>query len=259
MYNPAFAGSEDYGQITAVSRMQWAGADRAVSSAFVTAELPLRKNISIGARFYSDKQGMISNTSGLLTLAYHLPLNSSSKLSFGISAGASRYNISSTNLNVSSADDPAIGSEQNNSGGFDGDFGVNYKFKNLNIGVALPSLFKSYGTSNSLNQNKGQMVLLSAAYKISTSFAFIEPQVIYRNKNELMGKTEMMLTLYFKQHFWAGSLYRFDYGPAFYGGFKINPHFKLGYAYETSPTGGNSSISGTHEIFLSYQFAKKSF
>lgn len=257
MYNPALAGAEDQGQITAVSRMQWAGASRAVSSAFVTAELPLKRNISIGGRFYSDKQGMINNTSGLVTLAYHLPLSSASKLSFGISAGASRYDISTADLNVSNTDDPAIGSAENNRGGFDGDFGAAYSYKGLNIGLALPSLFRSSGGNNSFDRDRGQMVLLSAAYKIKTGLAFIEPQIIYRNKSGFQGKTETMLTLYFKQNFWAGGLYRFDYGPAFYGGFKINPHFKLGYAYETSPNGGNSSISGTHEIFLSYQFAKK--
>ncbi|PTT00761.1 hypothetical protein DBR11_09050 [Pedobacter sp. HMWF019] len=257
MYNPAFAGIEDMGQLTAVSRMQWAGSERVVSSAFITAELPLKKNIAIGGRFYSDKQGLINHSGGLFTLAYHLPLSSNSKLSFGISAGASKRSVSTGNLNVSSPDDPIVGNPENNRGGLDGDFGVNYNYKGLNLGVAMPSLFGSDKDDIRFGQQKGQLVLLSAAYKINTDFASIVPQVIYRSKSEFQGKTETMLTLYFKQNFWGGSLYRFGYGPAFYGGFKINPHFSLGYAYETGPGGRSVSISGTHEISLSYQFAKK--
>ncbi|WP_293312492.1 PorP/SprF family type IX secretion system membrane protein [Pedobacter sp. UBA5917] len=257
MYNPAFAGAENQGQVTAVSRMQWAGSDRAVTSAFVTAELPLKKNIAIGGRFYSDRQGLINNTAGLLTFAYHLPLNDHSRLSFGVSAGASRQGISTGNLNVSNPDDPTIGSAENNRSGFEGDFGLNYNYKSLNLGVALPSLFRSDRDNVNFGQQKGQVFLFSAAYKINTGFAEIVPQLIYRNKSEFQGRTQTMLTLYFKQNFWAGGLYRFSYGPAFYGGFKINSHFKAGYAYETSPDGQSTSIGATHEVFLSYQFAKK--
>lgn len=257
LYNPAFAGAGNKAEIIGLSRMQWAGADRSLSSALITAGMPLAKNMAIGARLSSEKLGLIGNTDADLIFAYHLPLDQQSTLSLGISAGISTLSVSTSKLNATDLDDQVLFNADHNRSLLQGDIGISYRREEFDFGISAPALIGQRKWAGTIAEDNRRQFIFSTAYRFSFGQAIVEPRAIFKTVSTYQGKMETMLTLYLKERFWAGGIYRFDYGPAFYGGFKISQHFKTGYAYEPGPTRNPSPIGATHELCLSYQFPKK--
>ena len=252
IYNPALAGDQGEIKIIALSSRQWVGSENAVSSTMITGGLPLAKHLAIGARLSSDKVGLINNTAASMILAYHLRLSAESNLSFGLSTGAAKTALGTSDLNAADGDDQLLGSIGLNETGFQGGFGLSYRNKRLDLGISSPSLISKKSTVSRFLLKNGKQFILSGGYKFPVGQVLLAPRAIFRTQNEFQGKLETMMTFYLKESFWLGGLYRFSYGPAFYGGFNIGKSFKVGYAYALGPGSATAVVNGTHEIFLSY-------
>ena len=255
VYNPAYAGASGYGQITASNSMQWTGPDKTFSTSYLTAELPLKKNITIAGRFYSDREGLLYSCSAALTFVYGVKLANDQRISFGLSGGGQKRSLSKTRLNVADGDDLTIADY--NSSGADGNFGITYQVKQLTLGFALPSLITPAGVDGEKSNSNLSNYLLSASYRIKSDILTVEPQLLYNSNTQFAGHFEGMLTCYYKDAFWAGGLYKTQYGPSVYCGFRINSAFKAGYAYQTGTGKTQGAINGIHEILISYQFGQK--
>lgn len=255
VYNPAYAGASGYGQIIASNRIQWAGPNKTFSTSYLTAELPLRKNITIAGRFYSDREGLLSSSSAVLTFVYGVKLADDQHISFGLSGGGQKRSLNKNKLNVADGNDLTIADY--NSSSADGNFGISYQFKQLNLGFALLSLFAPAHFDGQKDNSNLSNYLLSIAYKIKSDIVTVEPQFLYNSNTRYAGYFEGMLTCYYKDSFWAGGLYKTQYGPSFYCGFRINTAFKAGYAYETGTGKMQGAINGVHEILISVQFGQK--
>lgn len=255
VYNPAYAGASGYGQITASNSMQWTGSDKAFSTSFFTVELPLKKNITIAGRFYSDREGLLSSSSAVLTFVYGVKLADDQHIRFGLSAGGQRRSLNKNKLNISDGDDVSVADYD--SGGANGNFGVSYHFNQLNLGFALPTLLSPAGFNDQKTHSNLSNYLLSASYKINSGIVTLEPQLLYNSNTPYAGHVEGMVTCYYKDDLWVGGLYKVQYGPSYYCGFRISSAFKAGYAYE--PCNGNAQgvINSIHEILIRYQFGQK--
>jgi type IX secretion system PorP/SprF family membrane protein len=142
LYNPAFAGFEDYWDVQTGFRTQWTGINTANRTFYTTANFAfdksdrtstgitpymsktIRRNYSptyirkktrkvnfhqgVGMQLLSDQIGPITSMSLSGTYAYHLSLGGERKLATGGSIGYYQRVLDMTNLNVRDAGDPFV-------------------------------------------------------------------------------------------------------------------------------------------------------
>lgn len=127
LYNPAFAGFEDYLDVKSGFRQQWTGLNTNFSNFYITANMAFDKsdrtssgatpymsktirrafnptrtrdrNIlpnfhqGVGIQLMGDQLGPFNSLSMGLTYAYHMPLGGEKKLAFGATVGFSQYTL----------------------------------------------------------------------------------------------------------------------------------------------------------------------
>ena len=142
LYNPAFAGFEDYWDVQSGFRTQWTGINTANRTFYTTANFAfdksdrtstgitpymsktIRRNYSptyirkktrkvnfhqgVGMQLLSDQIGPVTSMSLSGTYAYHLSLGGERKLATGGSIGYYQRVLDMTNFNVRDAGDPFI-------------------------------------------------------------------------------------------------------------------------------------------------------
>ncbi|MBP6054533.1 MAG: PorP/SprF family type IX secretion system membrane protein [Cytophagaceae bacterium] len=142
VYNPAFAGYEDYVDIKSGFRTQWTGINTSNKTAYLTANLALdksdrtsngrtpfmsktiRRNFSptyirqktkrsgfhqgIGIQAYSDQIGGLTSNSIAGTYAYHLSVGGENKVAVGATAGYYFRTLNMSGFNVKDPGDPFI-------------------------------------------------------------------------------------------------------------------------------------------------------
>lgn len=142
VYNPAFAGFEDYVDIKSGFRTQWTGLNTSNKTAYVTANMAIdksdrtslgrtpfmsktiRRNFSptyirqktkrsgfhqgLGIQAYSDQIGGLTSTSIAGTYAYHLSVGGENKIAVGATGGYYFRNLNMNGFNVKDAGDPFI-------------------------------------------------------------------------------------------------------------------------------------------------------
>ncbi len=142
LYNPAFAGYEDYWDVQSGFRTQWTGINTANRTFYTTANFAfdktdrtstgitpymsktIRRNYTptyirkktrkvnfhqgVGMQLLSDQIGPVTSMSLSGTYAYHLSLGGERKLASGGSMGYYQRVVDMTNLNVRDAGDPFI-------------------------------------------------------------------------------------------------------------------------------------------------------
>ena len=144
--NPAYAGSRGALTLTGLARKQWVGFDGAPTSITGTAHTPIfGEKIGLGISFVNDKIGPIKNNQIYIDLAYHLKLNTKSKLAFGVKGGANMWSAnlsqlktgnnlqdaSSYNYNISNNITPNLGA------------GVYYYRDRFYLGVSVPKMLQN--------------------------------------------------------------------------------------------------------------------
>jgi type IX secretion system PorP/SprF family membrane protein len=260
-YNPANVGSNGYTEVFMTHRRQWMGVEGAPVTSRISVHLPTKGKLVYGVNLYNDKRGILSTSSGVFTVGYRAQLGKDQFLKAGISGGLGMNGIDITR--VENPSDPAIANAVNNSMFFDGNAGISYQFKHLNLGVALPKIFSRNMVFtdgfNKLQVKRLDHFLLSASYKLhlSDGAVVVEPQVIYQVAEGLPSQIEGAAIIHLRDIIWFGGAYRQNNGPAAFAGVKISNSLRLGYAYESTPVKAMGFNNASHEITLNMRFGSK--
>lgn len=138
--NPSFAGIGTGLNINGSFRKQWSNIPGAPVTQGLTIDQQLSK-VGLGINVFNEKAGSIQFTKAVATFAYHLPINGEDQqLNFGVSFGTSKDRFDLNELHNSNPNDPSIARFNDRGYYLDGDFGVSYTSKGLNIEGALPNL-----------------------------------------------------------------------------------------------------------------------
>ncbi|CAN5523562.1 hypothetical protein BH23BAC1_BH23BAC1_19810 [soil metagenome] len=259
IYNPAFAGTKNAAYIFLNHRQQWREIEGApVTSSFIF-HTPVARRAAIGVNIYTDKRGLITTSSALASFGYTVPFGYNHFLRFGISAGLGNNNLDFNQ--VDNINDPAVLKLLSDNIYLDGQFGINYQIKNLNLGFALPKLYEStafsYNYFSDLEVGRLRRYLFTGSYKIVIGPGYsLDPQILYRMTEGLPDMVEGGLILNLKDIIWLGGNYRKDYGVSALFGFNVNNQFNVGYAYEIAKSQVSSFSGGTHEIQIGIRLGK---
>lgn len=257
-FNPSYAAQRGYTEANIFYRKQWLGIENAPEIGAFNIQTPVGRNVSLGLNVYSNKTILLNTTAALATFAYRVRLGYYHHLNFGLSGGVAMNNF---DLNaVDDTNDPALANVVQKSTYVTSQFGINYQFKNFNIGFALPNVLESKPTSlqefqdikfSPFNNKFG-----SATYNFNLRDVQLSPTVIYRALDTQQDQWEGMLIATYKSFLWVGASYRDGYGITGFIGVKLKGLYRVGYAYEHPTSSISKASSGSHEIYFGARLGK---
>jgi len=253
LINPAYAGSNDVLNLTAVNRNQWVGFDGAPRTTTFSMHTPLRnRKVNIGFTFSNDQYGITKQNRINAVYAYRLFLDSAS-LTFGLQAGVNMVRNNWAHINTTTSGDQVFSGQYNQQSIPESGFGVYYKHQKFYAGLSAPDLirFKKIGEFNY------KPVLLSAGYLFSVSDELkLKPSFVLKYIRNSPVEVDLNTNFYFKA-FGIGMSYRTRDALVFMASYNINQQFSAGYAYDLTLSKLGTYVRGSHEIMLKYEFGFK--
>jgi type IX secretion system PorP/SprF family membrane protein len=268
--NPACTGAEYYPVAHLSSKKQWLGFSGAPTTFLLSGNfrlgkydfydpkgfvnkgpLQLKDRVGIGAAIFQDNNGPLSNTGGILSYAYHVPVNRDSRLSFGMSAIMINYALKSSELKPDQMGDSYLLNGNNSIFTFNLGVGVYYHnnkyFTGISINKVLPGI-------TDVNEPKDELpsFFVMGGYKFnrnSNSFNF-EPSITLKKLGNEKLIADTHAKLYIKRLNWIAISYSTTQKMSFQFGLRIYKMAYIGYNFEYTLSNIATYNYGTHEISL---------
>ncbi|OMP30890.1 type IX secretion system membrane protein PorP/SprF [Mangrovimonas sp. DI 80] len=264
--NPAYAGSRETLSIVGLHRSQWVGLEGAPTTQTLSIHSPLRnEKIGLGLSFINDELGYENFSYLYGDFSYSIHTGENTKLSFGVKAGFTHYNIDMALLNDPSiAQDPFFNDVSNRwSPNFGA--GVLWHSNRWYIGLSAPRLLNT-------DYNKGTVggtdyvAVERNNYYLTGGYVFdlgdntkFKPAMLLKATNGAPMSFDFTANFLFYEKLWLGAGYRIDERAGEISGiadFQISKQIRIGYAYGYPLSDLRPYTSGTHEILLMFELFK---
>ena len=257
VYNPSLAGSENHAIIYVNRRQQFGNSEAPAHTSF-TFNTPVASSGGFGVSFFNTSWDTASQSLAYVSFARVIPLAEDQFFHFGVSAGIGQDRAEYKSINNPGI--PGLQSAEEKISYFDAQIGFAYRWKELQLGLALPSMF-GHEPLNLENPNDSDFsdidfdpfrgVLVSAGYNVPINDNIsIQPQLLYRINKDSANQIEAAAIAHIQKQFWIGALYRQDYGAAGIIGLRIQDIASISYSMEFSGSENLSPVQNNHEIQL---------
>ncbi len=247
-------------EANALYRQQWTGIKDGPRTLQFDVQYPIDKRISVGVNIYDDRTVLLSNTSGMLTFGYRVPLATDHTLAFGLSAGVIANRIRLDEIPDIDSNDPALLSPATNNMALDGQFGASYTFKNLVIGYSINNLIKKRTFTEdkfqqvTFNNVKNNIAFITYRFNVSSNISF-QPNFAYHFSQDNLRFFDAAGLFYYKEVIGLGGGYRENFGPSAI--LRLSwKDLNIGYAYDFPSNHASVSTGGTNEVQLKWRFGK---
>jgi type IX secretion system PorP/SprF family membrane protein len=279
LLNPAVAGSDGYTSFNLTAREQWVGYDgaprtfsfsgqtRLLKRSFILKKTNVKKSVyrpksdgkvGLGGYVFSDKHGLVQRTGFQVAYSYHLWLQKSTQLSFGLALTGYHFKINEKEINLEDPNDPLLYSDLRR-GIFvpDACVGVYLLNPRYTIGISGDQLFQAALKMGSSVYSRFSM---SRQYYIFGTYSFeqgiyneFQPSLLIRMSEQFRPQADIGLTYINNQAFWAGIAYRTSKAIIANIGVKYQKMF-FGYAFDFTMQEIQRITYGTHEITIAIKF-----
>ncbi|GAA3601780.1 type IX secretion system membrane protein PorP/SprF [Flavivirga amylovorans] len=257
--NPAYATADEaILNLGGLYRTQWVGVEGAPSTGTFFAHTPINEKIEMGISFSNDNIGDIVNENNIYAdFAYILPVGFEAKLSLGIKAGVTLFDVNFDGFNLQSGDTSTdIAFNENINKTFPNlGIGAFYFTENYYIGLSAPNLLttKHIETENGIKSTGVQDIhyFLTGGYvfDINRDVKF-KPAFMAKSVRGAPWSVDVTANVLFNNRFEAGLGYRLDDAISGLVSFRVTPELRIGYAYDFTTTNLGDFNSGSHEIFI---------
>lgn len=259
--NPAYAGSRGVLSIFGLYRTQWVGLEGAPQTASFSANSPINNsNLGVGASLVNDKIGPTNETTISADLSYTLQTSPDFKLSFGIKGSANLFNLDISKLNPETQGDPQFQDLDNKFSPNVG-AGVYWHSDKAYIGLSVPNFIET----KKFDDNDYAIYKSKINYYLMGGYVFdldklqyikFKPATLVKLVEGAPLQVDVSANFMFFEKFVAGLSYRWSASVSGIVGFQITDGLYLGYGYDRETTKLNNYNSGSHEIYLRYEFFK---
>ena len=264
-FNPAAAGTAEYGSVTGLFRKQWVGVDGSPTSGGLTFDMPFKNaNMGIGGMVYQDKIGVTNNTQISAMYAYHLTITRGHFISFGVNAGMDLVNSKGSNLTYWDANDQILMNDYVNVIVPHVGFGVQYFFDNFYVGLSIPRLI-SVNSDQFTSINMNTAPSLMSHYYLSSAYNFefrndleFKPSILLKYVNNAPLQADISLSFLAKKSIGFGVAYKSLGFLSTFMSYTIKDMFVIGYGFDFSMNPLQGYSKGTHEAMLQWRFGGKS-
>jgi len=253
--NPAYAGANEDASASLRYRKQWTGYDGSPSTASFNAESKIiQKKLAIGLTVISDKIGITQSTNSDLSIASHIRVSKSGTLALGIKAGVYFLNSDFSKLsNVDLTDPLYVTNKQTIPYLGSGALFYTPKFY---VGLTIPRLISFENVSPQSKINKPHIFLYSGYRLPLNDDIELRPAVLAKYTSAAPFEMDFALDAWYRNRVGVGVSYRTSDAVSFMIKGRIRQSY-IGYSYDMTISGLRTFNSGTHEIYLGYQFGKK--
>ena len=249
--NPAYAGSKEVLNVTALYRDQWLGLEGSPTTGTFSMHAPMKNNrVGLGLSYVRDELGFENSNFVYADFAYRLQISDKATLALGLKAGATNYNLENPDIN-----DPSY-SGDNDIWNPNFGFGAFLSSDRWYAGVSAPRIL-----NNDLNED-GIESLERITYYAFGGFVIdfplemkFKPALMTIFTNGAPATIDFSGSFLFYERLWLGASYRFN-AAANIGAFvdyQITKNVRLGYAYDLPTTSIRSISGGSHEVFLIFE------
>ena len=293
--NPAFTGVDNFLDIRAGYRQQWAGLDNTSRTYYVSLYTLLKRSkyeeiksnalrISdpslfdedsteefnrsaaikhgIGGYVINDHFGPFNRLYGFLSYAFHYPLSRKLNFTLGVSAGMNYNQIDTDQITVHDPDlddtYQAFIANGASSTHFNLNVGGLLYSERFYLGYAAKKLMQNEVFLNDALSNERETInhILSAGYKFDMgSNYYLLPSVMVNYNDLLPSVVDMNLKFLYDKSLWGGVSYRNSEAVVLMAGFYINSKYSFGYSYDFAVNGINEYLKGSHEFVLGFHLS----
>lgn len=259
--NPAYAGSREALSIFGLYRTQWVGLDGAPDTGVFSIHSPVGERVGLGLTFVNDRISISDESTISIDFSYTIPLSDRYKLGFGLKTTAHLLNVDYSKLNLHDQGDIAM-SNINNKFSPNIGAGIYLYSDKFYVGFSAPNILETEHYNNddvqSLASERIHSYLISGYVFDLTEGIKFKPAVLAKMVEGSPLQADITGNFLFNEKFVLGVAWRWSEAISGLAGFQINDNWFIGYAYDAETTKLANYNSGSHEIFLRYEFFNQS-
>jgi len=279
LINPSVAGSDGYTSVNLTTRQQWIGYEGApqtyslsAQTRFLKQNYIIRDNIfnkkifkpkttgrvGLGLNIFSDINGLVRRTGFSTSYSYHLWMDGSTQLSFGLAFNGYFYKIDQDQIVVEDPDDPWLYSDLRK-GVFipDFSFGASIVNRKYTAGFSVLELMEGFVK---LGSEAYSELKIERTYYLFGNYDFeidaktiLQPSLLVKMSEQLMPQADIGLTWNYDNRFWIGAAFRTGSAIITNVGFRKDKFF-IGYSFDFTLQAIQRSTYGSHEFVLALKF-----
>lgn len=258
--NPAYAGSRGVLSVFGLHRNQWLGLEGAPTTNAFSINAPIQNsNIGVGLSFVNDKIGPSSENAVSIDLSYSIHTSQSYKLSFGLKGTADIYNLDLDKLIYSENYDPVFQEFRSrflpNIGA-----GLYLHSDHSYLGLSIPNFIQNdrYDNNNiSIYTDKMKYYVIGGyVFDLSSDLKF-KPAFLCKAVKGSPLQIDVSANFMVYDKLVIGAAYRWSAAVSAIAGFQVADGLYIGYGYDHETTSLKKYNSGSHEIFLRFEFFRK--
>ncbi len=259
--NPAYAGSRGVMSIFGMHRTQWVGLDGAPVTNVASINTPINNSkFGMGISFVNDRIGPSDENAISADISYTIQTSETYKLSFGVKGTANLLNVDYTKLNRYDLTDPQFQNNIDNKFSPNIGAGIYFHSDKLYAGLSVPNFLETeHFDDNVAATAKERMhyyLIGGYVFDLSDNIKF-KPAFLTKLVTGAPLQLDLTANFMFNEKFVLGAAWRWDAAVSGLAGFQVNENWMIGYAYDAETTKLSNYNSGSHEIFLRYEFKGK--
>lgn len=260
--NPAYAGSRGVMSIFGLHRTQWVGLDGAPVTNTLSVNTPINNsNLGLGVSFVNDRIGPSDENAISVDLSYSIPTSETYKLSFGIKGTANLLNVDYTKLDRYDLTDPQFQNNIDNRFSPNIGAGIYFHSDKLYAGLSVPNFLETDhfddNVSATAKERMHYYLIGGYVFDLSPTIKF-KPAFLSKMVSGSPLQLDVTANFMFNEKFVLGAAWRWDAALSGLVGFQVSEGWFIGYGYDAETTKLANYNSGSHEIFLRYEFKGKS-
>ena len=259
--NPAYAGNRDLNDLMFMTRQQWTGFKGAPTSYLLATHFVLRdKNAAIGSDIQNNSAGPVNETRIFLSYSYRVVLSEKSSLSLGLKGGVGIFQINLSDLLVIDQGDKLFETDIKSVFLPNVGTGLHFVYQNFYFDFSIPKLLRNSltpkGVHESNDENREDRTIITgggAKFQIAEEI-FLHPAISLWLVKGAAPLFETRISLTYRK-IGAGLTYRPLSALGGYFDFLFWDDIKIGYAYELPTSMLKGALSGSHEVYIGYNFS----
>lgn len=283
LINPAVAGSDGYTSVSLTAREQWVGyggaprtfsfswQTRMLKKSFILKQTKLKRQIyrpksdgkvGFGGYVFSDRNGLVQRTGFQFSYAYHMWLQQSTQLSFGLAFTGYYYKIDEKQINFEDPNEPWLNNNLRR-GIFvpDLSFGAYLLNAKYSLGFSADQLSEAsakIGGPAYKNFSMRRQYYLFGSYDFDLSnTTIIQPSFLLKMSEQLKPQADIGGTYIYNKGFWGGLAYRTS-GALIANVGVVYQNMFFGYAFDFTLQEIQRITYGTHELTVAVKFGDNS-
>jgi type IX secretion system PorP/SprF family membrane protein len=264
--NPAYAGSRGNLSVFGLHRTQWVGLDGAPTTNTFAIHSPIREsNVGVGLSFMNDVIGPSDESTISADFSYTINTSDTYKLAFGLRATAHLLNVDFSKLHIYNQGDALA--QYNIDNRFSPNFGAGayWYSQDTYFGISIPNMLETqhfdktqvaYSATSVPYERMHYHIIWGKVLDINRDIQF-KPAFLAKIVEGAPLQLDLSANFLFQEKFTLGAAYRWDAAMSALAGFQVNDNWFIGYGYDAEVTKLANYNSGSHELFLRYEFSRK--